>query len=452
MPKSHSQIKSECKRMLGKSFKNHSFFSSAEAKTEIQKRSQLWKRLEPNCSFIKNNNKIHYGELSPGCQLCAAGKWTCLFIAGKCPNGCFFCPVPQDKDRLPNADGIGFDNVAQFISYLKKVGTTGVSFSGGEPLLYLDLVEEYCTAVRKEFSSAMYIWCYTSGLGVTKRSLELLKQAGIDELRFNIAAFDYDLSKVSLAKEYIPRVTVEIPAVPEDFKILQKLIKELALIGVDHLNLHEMALSSFNEKEMGLRGYKLNRLENGSTIHESGMAILKLMNFAAKNNIKMPINSCTYLYKERITLSAKNIIAAKFLQLTNSEEMTNSGLIRTIGMIISKREMHLIEKMNISKDYLFDINDGVLFATPQTILDILDSLDTLDTKRANLAVIYDVAVAVRAKGKKNKITADRIQYTEMIELTVEDLRKIADKKHDQIKNINILDLESIPDGLADLVI
>jgi pyruvate formate-lyase activating enzyme-like uncharacterized protein len=432
--------------MLGNSYKNHRFYSEGEAKVEIEKRSLLWKQLKTSCNFIKNNNKIHYGELSPGCLNCVEGRWTCLFVGGICPNGCYFCPIPQNEERAPNADGIEFNNVQNFISYLKKIGTKGVSFSGGEPFRYLDIVKEYCTAIRKEFSSSMYIWCYTSGLLVTEEALKVLKDAGLDELRFNIAAFDYDLSKVSMARKYIPKITVEIPAIPEDYLKLQTLIKDLVLIGVDHLNLHEMNITNCNEKEMSLRKYKINRLDVGCTIFESEMTILKLMDYAAKNNIKMPINSCKFFYKDRITTTSKHMIAANLLELSGWEEITRLGLIRSVGLFLSKKDMNIIKKMNISKDTLFDKQQGVLLASPQIIFDILNSNRTIVP---NLGVAYTVAIIDHSNHKKNEFTAERFQYTDMIDLTIKDLKKLVEKKYDQIKNSDIRELEVVTDGLSD---
>ena len=449
MSKDNSRAISGCKEMLGKSFHNHHFFTANEAKVEMQKRRDLWKELEKSCSFIANNNKIHYGQLSPGCQACTKGKWTCLFVGGKCPNNCFFCPLPQNEERPPNAEGIEFYNVQEFISYHKKAQITGVSFSGGESMLYLDIVKEYCTAVRKEFSSEMYIWCYTSGLGVTKDSLKVLRQAGVEELRFNIAAFDYDLSKLVLAKKYIPKVTVEIPAIPEDLPKLKKLVKELELIGVDYLNLHELHLSEFNEKEIAKRGYKLNRLETGCTIHDSEMTILKLMEFAANNNIKLPINSCKFIYKSKIPCNAKNMRAAKLLGLESWEELTETGLIRSIWMSIANKDFHLIDKMNISKDAFFDREQQLLFAKAKTILNILDSNPILTPK---LSIGYDAALIVRSEHNEKEFLADRAEFTDEIKLTVKDLRRIVEKKCTDFENSDLLELEVTPNGFDDLII
>lgn len=62
---------------------------------------------------------------------------------------------------------------------------------------------------------------YTNGYLIDKNKLITLKEAGLNEMRFNIAARHYDLKAVKMAADIIDTVTVEIPAVPEDYEILK---------------------------------------------------------------------------------------------------------------------------------------------------------------------------------------------------------------------------------------
>ena len=84
-------------------------------------------------------------------------------------------------------------------------------------------------------------------------------QAGIDELRFNIADDDYDLGPVRDAKWIIPRVTIEIPAIPEDEDRLRRILPDMAALGLDHLNLHQLMVTGGNAPQLAARGYTFLR-------------------------------------------------------------------------------------------------------------------------------------------------------------------------------------------------
>ena len=62
-------------------------------------------------------------------------------------------------------------------------------------------------------------------------------------MRFNISARKYDLKAVKMAAGIIDTVTVEIPAIPEDYEILKKCLPRMKAIGVAHLNLHQLFAS-----------------------------------------------------------------------------------------------------------------------------------------------------------------------------------------------------------------
>jgi pyruvate formate-lyase activating enzyme-like uncharacterized protein len=67
---------------------------------------------------------------------------------------------------------------------------------------------------------------------------------GVDEIRFNMAATDYDhpqvLENLAAASRYIPNVTVEIPAIPEHAEKLLACLEVWCALGVKFLNLHEL--------------------------------------------------------------------------------------------------------------------------------------------------------------------------------------------------------------------
>ena len=173
---------------------------------------------------------------------CGQGTWSCLFIGSLCTANCFYCPQDRKnkKDQPPTESGLMFDNPDDYVDYLEKFKFKGVGFSGGEPLLKYKKILTYIKKIRERLGKGIYIWLYTNGDLVDKNKLNALKEAGLNEIRFDIAARNYDLKAVKMASAIIDRVTVEIPAIPEDYEILKKCLPRMKAIGVAHLNLHQL--------------------------------------------------------------------------------------------------------------------------------------------------------------------------------------------------------------------
>ena len=218
-----------------------------------------------------NNNGVKYpalgnpckptiGDISPGCMTCIEGTWSCIYINNACTKHCFFCPSPQnDSSRQPVVpENISFASVQDYIKYLERFDFSGIAFSGGEPLLAIDSLLEYINEIKRTFGDRHYIWAYTNGDLATRQNLSLLKTAGLNELRFDIAANNYDLAAVEKAVGHMETVAVEIPAIPEDVESLKPIIIEMEKVGVKYLNLHQLMKTKHNSKHMTLRGYSPN--------------------------------------------------------------------------------------------------------------------------------------------------------------------------------------------------
>ena len=272
--------------------------SKAEAGDLTQARDVLLASLpEEQIQFGSRGSKPYLGRLSPGCRSCMDGKWSCLSINRLCTVNCFFCP--QDRtvktEQAPMSEGLNFRDPEAYLDYLEKFGFTGVSFSGGEPLMALDKVLLYAEKIRGRFGRKMYIWLYTNGSLVDERLLGQLRDVGIDEIRFNISARGYNLRPVKLARQFINTVTVETPIIPEDLEKLKVSLFEMVGIGVDYLNVHQLIASRHNVGNLQTRDYTFLRPAafHEAPLYESEMAALELLKFAAENGISLPINYCS---------------------------------------------------------------------------------------------------------------------------------------------------------------
>jgi uncharacterized protein len=298
------RICEKVKKNFGEDYPRMNWLNEEEAVKATMERNALLAEIESG--LAKDNDgacgtKPHLGPLSPGCRICQHGGWDCTWIDFRCTRNCVYCNSAEDtrtcKDRPPRCrEGVFLgpdDHVLYFQLFQKK----GLGISGGEPLLRLDFVIDHLKAIRNECGSP-YTWLYTNGDLATPAVLLELAKAGLDEIRFDIAAADYDLDRVALAKRFIPTVTVEIPCLPDDFDKLADLLPKMAAIGVNHLNLHQLILGKHNYKNFLKYNYRCLQNVRNPSVHESEMTVLKLMRYAIDNGIELPINYCSTVYKE----------------------------------------------------------------------------------------------------------------------------------------------------------
>lgn len=124
---------------------------------------------------------------------------------------------------------------------------------------------------------------YTNGLLVTQDKLKTLRDNGLDEIRFDLSADHYRLDALKMAIGIIPRVTVEIPAIPGDLEQTKQLIEQLHGLGVDHLNLHQIRCTSFNRNQLAKRGYTFLH-GPGVTVLETELTALELIRYSLEKN------------------------------------------------------------------------------------------------------------------------------------------------------------------------
>lgn len=144
-------------------------------------RNKLINSISKSILHSYSGSKLHIGALSPGCAICADGLWSCVFINSKCTRSCFFCPQErqQKTERMPIITSIDTNLLIAdpniFIKYLKRFGFKGLSFTGGECLLAFDKLEYFIRKTKKYFGDNLYVWIYTNGDLIDKKSLQSLE-------------------------------------------------------------------------------------------------------------------------------------------------------------------------------------------------------------------------------------------------------------------------------------
>ena len=292
-------------------------------------RKELLEWLERYACFGYAGTKVDCSSLSPGCRCCGDGGWSCLFVNGRCNGRCFYCPTAQDDDGPPVTNGLAFSTPEDYAAYVAALGFSGVSISGGEPLLTPDLTLAYLNAVRTRCGDDVHLWLYTNGTLLTADLCNRLRDAGLNEIRIDLGAVRYNLKKLRLAVGCIRTVTVEIPAVPEDEELLKRKMVEMADAGVNHLNLHQMRLTPYNFGPLTERGYTFLHGEK-VTVLESELTALRTVRFGLEQGISLPVNYCSFPYKRRFQHAAARRRAALTV-CVSGETVTEPGYLRTLS-------------------------------------------------------------------------------------------------------------------------
>lgn len=315
----------------------HLHFPDPETLSEAdQRRQTLVQELSKQSSIDCHGTKFDIASLSPGCRICIEGKWSCLFINGKCNANCFYCPTSQDEVGLPTTNSLSFNDPRDYVGYLQNFGFRGASISGGEPLLTLDKSVRFIQSIKKQFGDDLHLWLYTNGILATREVMKRLADAGLDEVRFDIGATGYSLRQLEHAVGIVPTVTVEIPAIPEECERMKGMLHVLYDSGVQHLNLHQLRLTPYNFKKLVQRGY---RFLHGKkvTVLDSELTALEILLHGKRTNSKLPINYCSFPYKDRFqAMAARSRNGVRIMK--SYESMTENGFIRTL-MLAGTQEL-----------------------------------------------------------------------------------------------------------------
>lgn len=267
-------------------------------------------------------------RLSKGCKLCQQGKWLCIFITYQCDASCRFCPSPFKDDRIRSAFG---NNKEEILPFLVENDFAGISFSGGDPFLVFDRLLSWFEYFKKHLPD-YYYWTYTNGLDTDKQKMRQLAVAGMDEIRFNIAATGYLCKTVweniKAARDLFPHVAVEIPSIRQDYLLLEAALENMEKIGVDYLNLHDYILSESDtagckesaasfvlNKNIKLK-YAVSSIENTEAI----------MNHALVKGYKFHINHCSMQQKE-LQMTGRRKKMGKIFNTPEYDIMLEDGII-----------------------------------------------------------------------------------------------------------------------------
>lgn len=263
-------------------------------------------------TFLNNGMSPYYNpnknglDLSPGCKCCKNGTWWCLYVGHRCNLDCVYCPQGDAEHKRTLIDHpeamqrLWIRDIKLSLSMVKPGTIRGISYSGGEPLMFIDKIIDMASFVSDKFPF-IYQWCYTNGMLVNEYRLQKLVDAGLSEIRFHIGASlfnDEIINKIPLAVKLFKRVTVETPANPKlkDWAITKFGLNKLQDFGVTQLNcaehyfINDRARSEYPDTDT----YTYTSMARGQHISPtfSRNVTYDIIEYAIQENIDIIINDC----------------------------------------------------------------------------------------------------------------------------------------------------------------
>ncbi len=290
----------------------------------------------PYAQVEDGGETVALGALSRGCQACKSGGWDCLFLTMDCNLDCPFCCSPGSRDRRPPLSATGA-NLDEVIERLLLVQPAGISFSGGEVFLEFERLLAMLAVVRRSFPQA-YLWAYTNGALAHPNRLEALAAAGLDEIRFNLAATGYTnplvLKNVRAAAACLAHVTVEIPAIPAQAQRLLAALPEWSAAGVEYLNLHELMYEP-GSRSAALAGARMPlRTPDGHLTHfhpASRALTLRVIERVHHLGLPLAVNDCSLQNKLRQVRMRRELLGRLVERLPETvEALGPDGLLQTV--------------------------------------------------------------------------------------------------------------------------
>ncbi|MEN6410628.1 MAG: radical SAM protein [Anaerolineaceae bacterium] len=303
-------------------------------------------RMAGKGAVLRNDAKsVVVNRISPGCEACqtSVGSAT-FFVSLKCHRNCFFCFNPNQE----NYDYF-CEHKIDVVKQLKELHDSGqtmdqLALTGGEPLLFKSETIRFFQAAREYFPQAA-TRLYTSGDQIDEETLQQLKTAGLDEIRFSIRMYDlekgrqFTLERIALAKAYIPRVMVEMPILPGTLDEMKSILLRLDEIGVFGINLLELCFPFNNVDEFRQRGYHVKArpfrvlydywYAGGLPIAESETVCLQLVDFALQAGLKMGVHYCSLENKHTGQVYQQNKTAShpSWLQFSENDYFFRSAKV-----------------------------------------------------------------------------------------------------------------------------
>lgn len=260
---------------------------------------------ELGARFRNADKSIWVNRISSACIQCdrAIGALT-VDITHSCNRRCYHCF--GDTSRVPQ--GQIYDYLSIIDEFAEQEEILSMGLSGGEPLLFKAHAVNCLGYVRERFPGA-YKRLYTNGDFIDEEILKELQSVALDEIRFSIKVSDFEdwsrlRSKMALAKQYVPRVMVEMPVMPGTLEQMKEILLELDRLDIFGINLCEFCYCLHHASEFNERGYRVKfppfrilylgqHQYPGLPVAGSNLDCFDLLAFAVEQKLKLGVHYCS---------------------------------------------------------------------------------------------------------------------------------------------------------------
>ena len=278
------------------------YATMAQIEAAVEARREQLKAQIPGLKSLQGRT-LYVGEdhrFPKGCRSCLLGTGlSAVRKTNKCNIQCKFCYNFGELDQIPPiGEGLweigGTKFYEQDIDLLLSIydKPTGISYVYLEPFME---IEKYYGVIAKFHKAGIHQHMYTNGLCVTEESLKALKEAGLDELRFNLGGTncsDVVIRNMALAKKYIPDVGIETPMTPEFFEAFFEKKEAILATGIDFINCAELHLNMNNLGNFLGENMYMCRLGYLSPISSRDLT-LQFMKIASEENWPVAVHDCS---------------------------------------------------------------------------------------------------------------------------------------------------------------
>ena len=235
-----------------------------------------------------------------GCRSCLLGTGlSAVRKTNRCDAACPFCYDFGQLDKIPpigeglwEIGGTRYREEDLPLLFALSRKPTGIAYVYLEPFME---IEKYEGIIRRFHEAGVYQHLYTNGLHASEASLDMLAQAGLDEIRFNLGAShtsDRVIQLMAAAKQRIPRVGIETPMTREFYR--EFLVKKDRILasGIDFMNCAELHLNENNLPNYWGESLYFFRMGYLSPVFSRELT-LRLMKQAAEEQWPLVLHDCS---------------------------------------------------------------------------------------------------------------------------------------------------------------
>ncbi len=254
-------------------------------------------------------NKYHSynsNDLSKGCEMCVRGEKLVLFVTGVCPRKCYFCPLSDAKygKDVSFANERSLKSAQDLVKEAELMDAKGAGITGGDPLIKIDRTLDYIKNLKERFGVQFHIHLYTSFNLVSEKVMQMLYQAGLDEIRFHPDLESKNFWKnVIIARKFPWLIGIEVPIIPTKKQELCEMI-DFFCDKVDFMNLNELERADNELSKTDEMGFK-SKGQFSYAIQGSVELGLELIEYAHTKKATLPIHLCTAKLKDATQLTKR---------------------------------------------------------------------------------------------------------------------------------------------------